>query len=88
MRSAFGHGAAHQKADFLVGSLGHRNRLGLKGTDPREHPREGFVDRKQRGHRAHTLTPVISVIVPVHDEERSVALLHDELASALDKVGL
>ncbi len=26
---------------------------------------------------------MISVIVPVHDEERSVALLHDELASAL-----
>ncbi len=27
---------------------------------------------------------MISVIVPVHDEERSVALLHDELSSALD----
>jgi dolichol-phosphate mannosyltransferase len=27
---------------------------------------------------------VISVIVPVHDEERSVALLHDELTSALE----
>ena len=32
----------------------------------------------------HTLTAVISVIVPVHDEERSVALLHDELASVLE----
>jgi dolichol-phosphate mannosyltransferase len=30
---------------------------------------------------------VISVIVPVHDEERSVALLHDELASALTPLG-
>jgi len=30
---------------------------------------------------------VISVIVPVHDEERSVALLHDELTSALDPLG-
>jgi len=27
---------------------------------------------------------VISVVVPVHDEERTVALLYDELASALD----
>jgi glycosyltransferase involved in cell wall biosynthesis len=27
---------------------------------------------------------VISVVVPVHDEERSVALLHEELAAALD----
>ena len=64
--------------------LGDRNGLGLERTDPREHPREGFVDREQRRHRAHTLTGVISVIVPVHDEERSVALLHDELASALE----
>ena len=53
---------------------------------PREHPREGFVDRQQRRHRAHTLTGVISVIVPVHDEERSVALLHDELASSLGQL--
>jgi glycosyltransferase involved in cell wall biosynthesis len=29
---------------------------------------------------------VISVVVPVHDEERSVALLYDELRSALDPV--
>jgi dolichol-phosphate mannosyltransferase len=29
---------------------------------------------------------VISVIVPVHDEERSVALLHDELVSALGQL--
>ena len=27
---------------------------------------------------------MISVVIPVHDEERSVALLYDELASALD----
>jgi len=30
---------------------------------------------------------VISVVVPVHDEERSVALLHDELRAALDPLG-
>jgi glycosyltransferase involved in cell wall biosynthesis len=30
---------------------------------------------------------VISVVVPVHDEERTVALLYDELASALDSLG-
>ncbi len=29
----------------------------------------------------------ISVVIPVHDEERSVALLYDELASALDPLG-
>jgi glycosyltransferase involved in cell wall biosynthesis len=31
---------------------------------------------------------VISVVVPVHDEERSVALLYDELTSALEPLGL
>jgi glycosyltransferase involved in cell wall biosynthesis len=30
---------------------------------------------------------MISVVVPVHNEERSVALLHDELQSALDPLG-
>jgi glycosyltransferase involved in cell wall biosynthesis len=33
---------------------------------------------------AYNLGPVISVVVPVHDEERSVALLYDELTSALE----
>jgi glycosyltransferase involved in cell wall biosynthesis len=31
---------------------------------------------------------VISVVIPVHDEERSVALLYDELDSALQQLGL
>ncbi len=30
---------------------------------------------------------MISVVIPVHDEERSVALLHDELSAALDPLG-
>jgi glycosyltransferase involved in cell wall biosynthesis len=30
---------------------------------------------------------VISVVVPVHDEERTVALLYDELESALQPLG-
>jgi glycosyltransferase involved in cell wall biosynthesis len=30
---------------------------------------------------------VISVVIPVYDEERSVALLHDELSSVLDPLG-
>ncbi len=35
-----------------------------------------------------TLTPVLSVVVPVHDEERSVALLYDELQAALEPLEL
>ena len=61
-----------------------RDPLRSERTRAGEHTREGFVDGEQRWHRTHTLTGVISVIVPVHDEERSVALLHDELAAALD----
>jgi dolichol-phosphate mannosyltransferase len=30
---------------------------------------------------------VISIVVPVHDEERSIALLYEELAAALDPLG-
>ena len=37
---------------------------------------------------AYNLALVISVVVPVHDEERSVALLYDELTSALEPVGV
>jgi glycosyltransferase involved in cell wall biosynthesis len=37
---------------------------------------------------AYNLEPVISVVVPVHDEERSVALLYDELTSALEPTGV
>ena len=31
---------------------------------------------------------MVSVVIPVHDEERSVALLYDELRSALESLGL
>ena len=57
------------------------------GRTRAEHRRERLLDREQPGHQAHTLTAVISVVVPVHDEERSVALLHDELGAALDPLG-
>jgi glycosyltransferase involved in cell wall biosynthesis len=43
-------------------------------------------ERKQLGHPAAYAIAVISVVVPVHDEERSVALLYDELRSALDQL--
>ena len=36
---------------------------------------------------AYNLALVISVVVPVHDEERSIALLYDELTWALEPVG-
>jgi dolichol-phosphate mannosyltransferase len=37
---------------------------------------------------AYNFESVVSVVVPVHDEERSVALLYDELGSALDPLGI
>src|SRR6266550_3076737 len=38
-------------------------------------------------YRRGNLAAVISVVVPVHNEERSVALLYDELRSALEPLG-
>jgi glycosyltransferase involved in cell wall biosynthesis len=37
---------------------------------------------------AYNFEPVVSVVVPMHDEERSVALLYDELSSALEPLGV
>jgi glycosyltransferase involved in cell wall biosynthesis len=37
---------------------------------------------------AYNFESVVSVVVPVYDEERSVALLYDELGSALDPLGI
>ena len=68
--------------------LGDGHGLGLERLDAGEHAGQRGLDREQRWHRAHTPFPaVISVIVPVHDEEQSVALLHDGFASTLDAVG-
>src|SRR5207247_1452486 len=54
----------------------------------------GPLDRQQVGHRRRIRyarrigsAAVISVVVPLHDEERTVALLFDELQAALDPLG-
>src|SRR4029453_4787235 len=52
-------------------------------------PARGAGPRRSTATRASGAyaNAVISVVVPVHDEERSVALLHEELAAALDPLG-
>jgi dolichol-phosphate mannosyltransferase len=54
----------------------------------------GLVDRQKVGHdrriryaRRIGSAAVISVVIPVHNEERTVALLYEELGSALDPLG-
>ena len=66
-----------------------------KRLGARENAGEGLVDGKQRRSRIARYTRrtgyprvVISVVIPVHDEERSVALLYDELAAAFAGDGL
>ena len=68
----------------------------LDGKSPglREDGGERIGDRQQRTHdrTLHQVGSgyprgVISVVIPVHDEERSVALLDDELAAAFDGDG-
>lgn len=53
----------------------------------RENGLQSRVYGEQVGHDANTLSAVISVVVPVYNEERSVALLYDELQAALDPTG-
>jgi dolichol-phosphate mannosyltransferase len=74
-----------------------RHLLGRQRPHALEHEGERLLDRQQPAHRAHTLVtraapggyarPVISVVIPVHNEERSVALLLDEIGSALQPLG-
>jgi glycosyltransferase involved in cell wall biosynthesis len=58
----------------------------VERLDAGKDERERVVEREQLGH-PHYATAVISVVIPVHNEERSVALLFDELGSALDPLG-
>ena len=65
-----------------------RNRFRSKGRRPLENQCLRLRERYQTGHRSQpnggNLAAVISVVVPVYNEERSVALLYDELRSALE----
>ena len=74
-----------------AGGVRERHRLGLERATRCEDAGERVVDGEQLGHartlHAGTLRRVISVVVPVHDEERSVELLYDELAGALGALG-
>ena len=50
----------------------------------RENLAPGLLDGEQRRHCETHTRAVISVVVPLHNEERSIALLHEELQAALD----
>ena len=71
-----------------------RDRLRRQRRGALEHEAQGLLERQELGHdrripyaRRIGSAAVISVVVPVHDEERSVALLYDELESALEPLG-
>jgi glycosyltransferase involved in cell wall biosynthesis len=68
--------------------------LGRQRSHPLENQALRLVDRQKLGHdrripyaRRIGSAAVISVVVPVHDEERTVALLYEELDSALQPLG-
>src|SRR6185312_17279202 len=68
--------------------------LGRQRSHPLENQALRLLDRQKLGHdrripyaRRIGSAAVISVVVPVHDEERTVALLYDELESALQPLG-
>src|SRR5262249_48600543 len=62
--------------------------LGGQRLHPPPYARVRLGERQQLSHFAEegNLRAVISVVVPVHNEERSVALLYDELRSALEQL--
>jgi glycosyltransferase involved in cell wall biosynthesis len=71
-----------------------RHRLRGQGHGSLEHEALGFIEGQELCHdrripyaRRIGSAAVISVVVPVHDEERTVALLYDELESALQPLG-
>jgi glycosyltransferase involved in cell wall biosynthesis len=82
--------------DNAAEKVGGRHHFRLKGLRPFEHAGKRLFARQQLRRHGNTVSPrpfrtragrlnaVISVVVPVHDEERSVALLYDELCSALE----
>lgn len=71
-----------------------RDALRRQRTDALENQALRLLDRQELGHdrripyaRRIGSAAVISVVVPVHDEERTVALLYEELDSALQPLG-
>ena len=81
---------ASRVGEHAAGSELEGNPLGRQRPHALEHEPLRFVHRQELGHdRAYRTRagyaepPMISVVVPVHDEERTVALLYDELESAL-----
>src|SRR5215210_3191587 len=67
-----------------------RHALGRQGLHALEDEALGLLDRQELGHgrripyvRRIGSAAVISIVVPVHNEERTVALLYEELEAAL-----
>jgi glycosyltransferase involved in cell wall biosynthesis len=87
-------GRVRGRGEHAPGGVLQRNGLRLKRLHALENEALGLLDRQKLGHdrripyaRRIGSAAVISVVVPVHDEERTVALLYDELESALQPLG-
>jgi glycosyltransferase involved in cell wall biosynthesis len=81
-------------AEHAPGRLLQRDALRPERLRALEDEALRLLDRQELGHdrripyaRRIGSAAVISVVVPVHDEERTVALLYDELESALQPLG-
>jgi dolichol-phosphate mannosyltransferase len=79
----------HALRRFVERNTLSRKRLHVVENDPL-----GFGDRQEIRHdrriryaRGIGSAAVVSVVVPVHNEERTLALLYDELESALEPLG-
>src|SRR5580765_5557296 len=70
--------------EHASGGRVERHRLSRQAAGPREDRLKRLFDREQARQARRILGAVISVIVPVYNEERSVGLLYEELQAALD----
>jgi len=69
------------------GNLFERDRLALQRTGALEDEVLRRFQREKLRHLEYATRPVISVVVPVHDEELTVTPLYEELAAALTPLG-
>ena len=78
------HHRSRVRGEHAAGRSLNRHGLRRQTASARENRCERLLDREQARHGGRILGAVISVVVPVYNEERSVGLLYEELQAALD----
>jgi glycosyltransferase involved in cell wall biosynthesis len=73
--------------EHATDGVGEGDLLGVERSHAFQHLRDRSFESEEFHQAADTLVRVISVVVPVYNEERSVELLFDEIRAALEPLG-